>query len=724
MRRIRFRHAPLLLSITVVGACAGEGAGSRDLGQGGSSGQGAGTGVIGTGGTIVTVDAGPPRGDMVTITSMRIDPADAVLEVAPGAAGTQTYRVLASINGAAEEDITFRSVFDVPDNWVVGTFLDATKPIFTTSTKDPRGGSVTVRAAAANSDGTVTRVTTSLLVRFAGVLPDARIQYGGAGPALPPNAPSLFGGPNDATRAPEVVYPSNGVMMPPNVGRIDVHFMPGANNTVFEVGFKGAAVDLKYYVRCGNAIEGGCVVPLDLDGSRYIAEGNRGLAPVAVTVRGTDDTGTSVGSSAPVNLSFSETELQGAIYYWAIVAAIGTGRYTSSIMRFDFAQPNAAPEQFIALGQGSACVGCHALSRDGSKLASLFGGQWGGGLVYAPDLSKQPSDPTLLALNNDATEGLQFSSFSPRGDRFVGIYGGGQGATADAAKFLYFHDGATGKRVAAETLTLPVEPDHPEWSPDGNTIAFTIVGTHYNSQKPGACGIGLVRKNGGAWSTTPEVLVAPNQAGVAHYAPSFVPDSSFFLFNESRCAADQSAGESSGEACNADDDPSAKVWAMAPKQGATPVWLANASKPGITDGSNTSFADSYPHVSPFDTKHGSGKLFWATIGSHRRAGLLNGPFISWPPLNTRKLVWMFAIDPATVLAGQDGSYPGFYLPIQYSPTDAAVPGPTETEDLRSRGLVKTSNHLAQWTARIASDMPPPPPQPPPPPPAPPPPVVH
>jgi hypothetical protein len=677
------------------------------------------------GGSNLAVDGAAPvhEGD-ITITSMRVEPADAVIDVAPGAARSETYRVLAAIDGGAEEDITYRTVFDVPDNWLVGTFPDASKPAFMTSTDQPRGGKLTVRAAAANSDGSIAHATTSLTVRFSGRLDDARIRYGGAGPTLPANPASLFSGPNNAGRSPQVVYPNDGVMMPPNLGRIDVHFMPGPGNTVFEVGFKGPAVDIKYYVRCGNPIEGGCVVPLDVDGSRYIAQGNRGLSPVVLTVRGTDDAGVSVGSSAPVSLSFSETDLQGAIYYWAIVAAVGTGRFTSSIMRFDFAQPNSNPEQFIALGQGSACVGCHTLSRDGSKLASLFGGQWGGGLVYAPDLTKQPNDPSLLAINDDPAQGLQFSSFSPKGDRFVGIYGGGQGASADGAKYLYFHDGATGKRIAAETIALPVEPDHPEWSPDGNTIAFTIVGKHYNSQKPGGCGIGLIRKGASSWSTTPEVLVAPNQNDVGHFAPTFVPDSSFFLFNESHCAADQAGGESSSEACNADDDPSAKVWAMIPNAGAKPVLLANASKPGIADGANMTFADTYPRVSPFETKHATGKLFWVTVGSHRRAGLLNGPFIGWPPLNTRKLVWMFAVDPAKVLAGQDGSYPGFFLPIQYSPTDAATPDPSESEDLRSRGLVKTSNHLAQWTARIASDKPPPVPEPPPPPPAPPPADVH
>jgi hypothetical protein len=56
---------------------------------------------------------------------------------------------------------------------------------------------------------------------------------------------------------------------------------------------------------------------------------------------------------------------------------------------------------------------------------------------------------------------------------------------------------------------------------------------------------------------------------------------------------------------------------------------------------------------------------------------------------------MFALDADRVKTGEDGSYPGFFLPFQ---------------DL------KTSNHMAQWTERIVSDDPPPaaPPTPPPP----------
>jgi hypothetical protein len=68
---------------------------------------------------------------------------------------------------------------------------------------------------------------------------------------------------------------------------------------------------------------------------------------------------------------------------------------------------------------------------------------------------------------------------------------------------------------------------------------------------------------------------------------------------------------------------------------------------------------------------------------------------------------MFALDADKVLAGQDGSYPGFFLPFQ---------------DMTS------SNHMASWTQKYVSDQPPPgpPPTPPPPlaPPPPPPPPIQ
>jgi hypothetical protein len=110
--------------------------------------------------------------------------------------------------------------------------------------------------------------------------------------------------------------------------------------------------------------------------------------------------------------------------------------------------------------------------------------------------------------------------------------------------------------------------------------------------------------------------------------------------------------------------------------------------------------DTYPRVTPFQTKQGTSKLLWYTVASKRTPGLRT---IRQSGVTAQQLLWMFAVDPAKVLAGQDGSYAGFWLPFQ---------------DLN------TSNHIAQWTEKLAGpNVPPPPPAVPPPPPPPAPPVV-
>jgi hypothetical protein len=108
--------------------------------------------------------------------------------------------------------------------------------------------------------------------------------------------------------------------------------------------------------------------------------------------------------------------------------------------------------------------------------------------------------------------------------------------------------------------------------------------------------------------------------------------------------------------------------------------------------------NTFPRAAPFANKQNGHKLFWFTTSSQRRAGLRkyypNNSVVGDPP--TQTLLWMFAIDADTTLAGQDGSYPGFFLPFQD---------------------MTTSNHMAIWAQKYVSDQPPPGPPPTPPPPA-------
>src|SRR5262249_44714437 len=147
MQRVRRLSGPLLLCASALSSCSSDqGERGTNAGSGGAVPTGGSISIPGAGGTpnLNPADGGPSSGGAPTITSIRVEPADAVLDVAPGATGSETYRVFASISGGAEQDITQRSVFDVPDNWLVGTFRDATSPIFTTAAMQPRGGKVTI----------------------------------------------------------------------------------------------------------------------------------------------------------------------------------------------------------------------------------------------------------------------------------------------------------------------------------------------------------------------------------------------------------------------------------------------------------------------------------------------------------------------------------------------------------------------------------------------------
>lgn len=601
---------------------------------------------VGCSSTLLDQDSSDPT-DLSQLSAIRIDPPSATLEATEQLAAKQTYRVYGQFP-SGEREITDQTNFGL-DNAGVGSFAGS---VFTSSTT--QGGVTKVQAFAGTMSGSA-----QLTVHFTAsvVVPPV------SGTPIPTDPGQKFQGTPQASRAPQIVYPNGGVMLPPNIQRLEVHFKPGAaQNTLFQLSFVSKTTAVTTYTRCGAMVGGGCIFPLDPATYAFVANSNAGSEPVSIVVRGGDDNGSGFGESAGIPVQFSQEPVSGGLYYW-------TTSNNTGIMRVDFGSSTLTPSLFLSPAQNGfpTCVGCHAISRDGTKMVSSLGGQNDGRLVFIADMRAPAA--SLLTLNGSVPAStanqIQFASFSPAGDRFVAVYG--DTATLADRNKLWMHSGTTGLRIPSESIQLTYEPDHPDWSPSGDTIAYSKVGIHQTSQRPFNCGIDIVKKSGSAWGQPTSVV--PIVASKNRYNPNFAPDSSFFIYSESTCNAG-----STGDECDGDADPSAKTFAAQPTAGAKLVALGKASAQGVMD-TQASLSDTYPRFSPFQQKQGNGRLFWVTISSRRKAGLRDPGSYS----GGLQWLWMFAVDPDKIAAGEDGSYPGFFLPFQ---------------DL------STSNHIGQWTQKV------------------------
>jgi hypothetical protein len=595
----------------LVGACSG------DVGSSGTGGADASTGLVG-------------------LVSISVTPANATLIIDGATPAASAYQATGTFEDGHTEDITTRVSFRL-ENQLLGTFTAAQFTSFT-----DRGGSTLVVAESGAVNGT-TGLT--LLMR-------QRVSDPGS-TGLPSDPAGHFGGAADPARAPELVYPNDGALVPPNLGRLEIHFLPGSGNDLFELTFSNDVTDVVVYLSCALPMNGGCIYQPDPQVWRWIAETNRG-GDVQIKLRATAAAGGTVGASAGLSLAFSRDDIDGGLYYWT--TSNGTG-----IMRFDFASTTQVDaERFLGtqLTDGT-CVGCHALSRDGSKMIAEAGGQNDGRTLLLDVASLMPMVPF------GSTEKSIFETWNPDGTQYAGVYGD-DGAT-DFGLMLF--DGTSSMKLGSipGTGDATHPADHPDWSPDGNRIVYTRVGTKHTSQRPHDGSIEMVTDTGGgAWSA-PVELVA-RVSGKNHYYPTFSPDGSFVLYDESTCS-------SGGDECDADTDPTARLYAVTAGAGATPIELTRANAPGRMDSGTTALTSTFPKWSPFvfqRTAETGSRLEWVTFSSTRQYGLRR-------PAGSGTLLWMAAVDPDQVAAGVDPSFAAFALPFQ---------------DLG------TSNHIAQWTQKI------------------------
>lgn len=536
---------------------------------------------------------GPGPGPGMPGETLVITPGDAILDVDGKSSATLAYRVQ-----RAGEDVTQRAALFV-DNGSLGSFAGGT---FTA--RPGAAGKTTVRA---QLDGDKGSASLTLRVRAVVIAKGA-----------PPDAPDKFGGPDDPGRAPELVYPPDGVLVPPNINELELQWRK-RNATLFEISLLGDGLDLRIYTPCAPVGDGCALVP-DEPTWQLMTQVTRGKS-VKWTVRGSAPEGGGVGSSASFKLSFSEDDMKGGLYYW--------GASRGGIFRYDFGRRSQKAEAYYTPGAQAGlvtCVGCHALSRNGKRMAVGMNIP-GPAQMRALDVATRGK---LFEVGNGIplAGGSDFQAFTPDGSRLITVEKGG----------LTLRNADNGNLLGASPL-VP-NANMPDFAPDGKTVVFAR----------GACPIiicpTLQVENAELYTVPfnadsfgmPTVLVA-KAAGQNNYYPSFSPDGRFVVFNRSSSTSYDAAD--------------ARVMVV-PAAGGQPIDL----------GVNAQAGNSWPKWSPFQHRFQGAPIMWLTFSSRRSYGLRQ---------NTTAQIWMVPVDSAKLQKGEDPGFPAFWLPFQDLATGNHIP---------------------------------------------------
>jgi hypothetical protein len=550
--------------------------------------------------------------------TLQIDPPTSEHLILNGVPAQQAFTATLLLRSGKTRDVTAETVFSIDP--LLGTF---------------DGNELTLAAAGKTSASGVWEDTMGTAQGTAQVI--ARVKTVRVEPPLDPSVPDLFSKPEDTARAPAIVYPPDGAVVPRNLGDFETHWTDRHDNDVFEVSLKTEFADVRVYVPGNNGVAAAGPRPSwqSFAASEWIAA--VGLErTVQYQVRGVSTADpTRVGATAPRLVKLSNEPLDGGMYYWAATSA-GGGAY--GIFRHDMAKPGQPAEEFLTTNQTAGrCVACHVLSRDGTKMAITYdGGNLNATLLDVGTSTRQP----------DFTR-WNFASFTPDGARLMTVYNG----------VIVVRDSTDQSLVA--TMPAAGYATHPDLSPDGKQLVY-------------------VRAFGGGsdWSFTggqiftrtfnqatnafgPETVLVSD--GGNNFYPSWSPDGKWVLFNRSN----------SGTSYNSLN---ASLWVVKADGSAPPVELSafNQAAGGLTN--------SWGRWAPFAQTVGANNepIFWVTVSSKRDFGVRRVNSVDAEVAKTPQ-IWMAPFFTARAEARQDPTTPAFRLPFQN---------------------LTSNNHIAQWTERV------------------------
>jgi hypothetical protein len=578
-------------------------------------------------------------GSDISKATLSVDPPTSMLVITNGAPATEDFTATLTFPDGTTTDVTADTGFAIDTEY--GAFA---------------ASKLTMQVAGK------TQVFATYMDKTANAEVIAMLNGVRVGPGVPANAPGLFNGPDNALRAPHLVYPPADVIMPRNVGDFEVHWTDASSNNVFEVSLKTDYADVRAYVAGGNG--DGAAGPDPSYMAFLASEWASAVGTekhVQLQIRGVDSANpVDVGSTPPQMVNLSNETMNGGLYYWA-----SAGTEPEGIYRHDMSKPGQPAEPYYTTanltGGAYRCVACHVLSRDGKKMMITYDGgdrqattidvATGAATAVAAGSSCSDSStcsPGMGCVHNLCQTTWNFSTFSPDATQILTVFQGNL-VVRDYASMTVLAQMASAGAVS-----------HPDLSPDGTHLVYvrpTVAGSDW------AFGTGQIFMR-----TYDQASMAfgPEQQLVAdsnnNYYPSFSPDGQWILFNRGDNYIND--GASQHESYN---NPNATLWVVKADNSAPPVQLAAFDvASGLTN--------SWGRWAPFAQTYGAGseQMYWVTVSSKRDFGVrLVGV--------QKPQIWMTPFFPDHASIQQDPSAAAFRLPFQD---------------------IATNNHIAQWTEQV------------------------
>ncbi len=436
-------------------------------------------------------------------------------------------------------------------------------------------------------------------------------------PSFPPTGTPAC--PPSTLGAPTLVYPLNGLLLPPNMNVLEVQFVPPTGATLFEVDFTNAITSVKVETQCNpiTPVRGGpspgCGVTLPQAAWNDIANINRDGDPVKVTVRATASGACVSASTAKIDISFANDDITGGIYYWQSATYGGIGGTTGGIYSHDFGSFDPTPTPFYTSGASGTCVGCHFLSRDGVRMSLTYDD---------PDGDDEFGDEKTTVLDVATRTAVGGMNLSPGFQTWAHDHSRMVASTYKMGmnkSFAVFDDnGANSSRPTrcpmGTGMNMGMQATQPDLSADDQTLVYVVPppGQTYGISTAGDhhfFGGSLYLSTFDASTNAlgaPSPLLAstgtpPNATN--YYYPDIAPDGSFVVFNAAP----------SGDAFY-NVDARVQLLHLPAVAGAVPIDLPALN---VANG----LTNSWPRWSPVVQTYKGHKLLWVTFSSNRDYGL-------------------------------------------------------------------------------------------------------